>query len=85
MLARLQEELSRWTYSRARVAGGDAAGLGAGVPVVDRAVVLDAGVGALPRRLRHAPQQVPRVDPLDHLAGAAGQQVELLALLAPRA
>ena len=65
----------------AGVASGDAARLGVGVPVVDRAVVLDAWVGALPCGLGHAPQQLPRVDALDHLAGAAGQQVELLAFL----
>ena len=51
------------------------------MPVVDGAVVLDAGVGALPGGLRHTVHQLARVDPLDHLAGAPGQQVELLALL----
>src|SRR5437588_5854365 len=65
----------------ARIAGGYAARFGAGVPVVDRAVVLDAGVGALPRRLRHRPEQPSGVDALDDLAAAAGQQVELLAFV----
>src|SRR6185312_14674436 len=65
----------------ARVAGADPARLGTGVPVVDGAVVLDAGVGAVPGGLGHAAHQLARVDPLDYLAGAPGQQVELLAFL----
>src|SRR5690349_18437487 len=65
----------------ARVAGADPARLRAGVPVVDGAVVLDAGVGAVPGGLGHAAHQLARVDPLDYLAGAPGQQVELLAFL----
>ncbi len=59
----------------------DTAGLRAGVPVVDRAVVLDAGVGAVPGGLRHRAHQLARVDPFDHFAGQPGQQVELLAFL----
>ena len=44
---------------RAGVAGGDPARLRAGVPVVDRAVVLDARVGALPGGLGHLAEQRP--------------------------
>ena len=66
---------------RAGITCADASRFGIGVPVVDGAVVLDAGVGAVPGSLRHAAHQLARVDPLDHLAGAPGQQVELLAFL----
>src|SRR5690606_5010244 len=65
----------------ARVARGDAAGLRAGVPVVDGVVVLDAGVGALPRRLRHLAEQLPGVDRLHHRPVEPGAQVERPALL----
>src|SRR5690606_21909774 len=61
----------------AGVARGDAPGLGVGVPVVDRVVVLDAGVGALPRGLRHLPEQVLGPDGLHDLAGQPGAQPEL--------
>src|SRR5208283_4177697 len=66
---------------RAGVAGGDPAGLRAGVPVVDGAVVLDARVGAVPGRLGHRAQQPLGPDPADHLAGPAGQQVEVAVVL----
>ena len=52
----------------ARVGRGDPAGLGAGVPVVDRVVVLQARVGALPRGLRDRAEQLAGVDGLDHRA-----------------
>ena len=44
---------------RAGVAGGDAARLRVGVPVVDRVVVLDAGVGAVPGGLGDLAEQLP--------------------------
>ena len=43
------------------VRGGNRAGVRAGVPVVDRRVVLHARVGALPRRLRDVSHQLARV------------------------
>ena len=61
---------------RARVGRGDAAGLGVGVPVVDRAVVLDARVGALPRGLGDLAHELAGVDGLDDravLARGAGR------------
>ena len=63
----------------ARVGRGDLGRLRAGVPVVDRAVVLDARVGALPGRLRDAAEQLLRVDGVDDLAGLPGAQAELTA------
>ena len=69
-------------YSRARVGRGDPAGLRAGVPVVDRVVVLDAGVGALPRGLAPACRNsVFASTRLDDLAGRAREQAELAAAL----
>ena len=62
---------------RAGVARGDPAGLRAGVPVVDGAVVLDARVGAVPGRLGHLAQQPLGPDPGHNLAGTPGQQVEV--------
>ena len=41
----------------ARVAGRDPAGVGRGVPAVDGGIELDAGIGALPRRLGHLPEE----------------------------
>ena len=61
----MHDELSSCMYSRARVGRGDPAGLRVGVPVVDGVVVLDAGVGALPRRLGHLAEQLLGVDGLD--------------------
>ena len=66
---------------RARVGRGDPAGLGVGVPVVDRVVVLDARVGALPRGLGDLAHELTRVDGLDHRAVLARAKAELLALL----
>ena len=57
---------------RARVGRGDPAGLGVGVPVVDRVVVLQARVGARPGGLADLAEQVAGVDGLDDLAGARG-------------
>ena len=65
----------------ARVGRGDAAGLGVGVPVVDRVVVLDARISACPRRLAHRAEQRLGVDRLDDLTGLAAAQAELGALL----
>src|SRR5260221_1725348 len=65
----------------ARITRGDSSGFWAGVPVVYRAVVLNAGVGAIPGCLRHFPEQGLRVDGLHYLAGPPGGQVEGAALL----
>ncbi len=59
----------------------DAAGLRAGVPVVDGGVVLDSGVGAGPGGLGHLAEQLLRVDGLDDLAGHPGAQAEFGAVL----
>ena len=66
---------------RARVGRGDPAGLGVGVPVVDRVVVLQARVGALPRGLGDLAEQLAGVDGLDDLAGLAAAQAEVGAVL----
>src|SRR5690606_33986405 len=66
---------------RARVRRGDPTGLRARVPVVDRVVVLQTGVGAFPRRPRHLLEQLTGVDLFDDLAGGAGPQAELAARL----
>ena len=66
---------------RARVGRGDPAGLGVGVPVVDRVVVLDARVGALPRGLGDLAEQLTGVDGLDDPAVVAGLEAERLAVL----
>ena len=66
---------------RARVGRVDPPGLGVGVPVVDRVVVLDARVGALPRGLGDLAEQRLGVDGLDHRAVDAGAQTELGAVL----
>ncbi len=77
MLARLHDELSRWTYSLHGLLAVIRPDSGAGVPVVDGAVVLDAGIGAGPGRLGHLAEQVPGVHRLDGLPGQPGRQVEL--------
>src|SRR5680860_913411 len=61
----------------ARIRRGDAACFGGGVPVVDRTVVLDAGVGARPRGLGDVVPEALGVDGLDDLAAGAGTQAEL--------
>ena len=66
---------------RARVRRGDPPRLRVGVPVVDRVVVLQARVGALPRGRADLAEQLAGVDALDDLAGAAGPQAEGGALL----
>ncbi len=48
----------------ARIAGVDAAAVRAGVPVVDRRVVLHAGIAAVPRTVGHA---------VEHVAGLVGR------------
>src|SRR5260221_4862812 len=65
----------------ARITRGDSSGFWAGVQVVYRAVVLNAGVGAIPGFLRHFPEEGLRVDGLHYLAGPPGGQVEGAALL----
>ena len=65
----------------ARVGGGDPAGLRVGVPVVDRVVVLDTRVGALPGGGGQLAPQLLGVDGLEHLAVAPGAQAEAGALL----
>src|SRR5262249_29767829 len=64
----------------ARVAGRDAAGFRAGVPVVNGVVVLDSGVGTFPGGLRHLAEQALRVDGLDGLAGHSGREAEAAAV-----
>src|ERR1700733_15571518 len=54
----------------ARITSRDPPGFRAGVPVIDRAVVLNARVGALPGRLGHLAEQRLRVDGLHDLAAA---------------
>src|SRR4029453_15078667 len=66
---------------RARVRRVDPPGLGVGVPVVDRGVVLDARVGALPGGLGDLAEQGLRVDRVDDRAVDAGPQPELRAVL----
>ena len=46
---------------------GDTPGFGVSVPVVDRVVVLDTRVGALPRRFGNLAEQILRVDSVEHL------------------
>ena len=53
----------------------------AGVPLVDRRVVLHARVGALPRGLRDLAHQVASADRLDRLAGRDGLELPVLVLL----
>src|SRR5580692_1203653 len=65
----------------ARITSRDPSGFRAGVPVVDRAVVLNARVGAFPRRLRHLPEQLLRLNGLHHLAATPGGEAERAALL----
>ena len=78
MLARLHAELSRCMYSRARVAGVDAAGVRRRVPPVDRRVELHAGVGALPRRLGDLAHELARLHRLDGVAGGDGLEVPVV-------
>ncbi len=59
----------------------DAAAGGAGVPVVDRRVVLDAGIAADPGRLRHLAEEVARPDGLDRLAAQHGARLPRAVLL----
>ena len=66
---------------RARVGRRDAARLGVGVPRVDRVVVLDARVGALPRGLGDLAEELTGVDGVDDGAVAARAQAELRAVL----
>src|SRR3984885_9917146 len=64
-----------------RITSRDPSGFRASVPVVDRAVVLNARVGAVPGSLRHLPEQLLRLDGLHHLAAAAGGKAERAAVL----
>ncbi|CAB4947429.1 unannotated protein [freshwater metagenome] len=66
---------------RARVGRGDASGLGVGVPVIDGVVVLDAGIGALPRGLADLLEQSAGIDGLDDLVRGTGTEAELTAIL----
>ena len=65
---------------RARVGRGDAPRLGVGVPVVDRVVVLQSGIGALPGSLRDLVEQFAGVHLFDDLAGHPRTQPELAAV-----
>src|SRR5581483_2188906 len=64
----------------ARVGRVDASRVRERVPAVDRRVVLDARIGALPRRRRDLPQQVARVDRRQDGAVGARGEVELAPL-----
>ena len=75
--ARLQRRVVEVHVLAARVGRGDAAGLRRGVPVVDRAVVLDAGVGAGPGGLGDVFPQLLGVDGLDDLVVRTGAEPEL--------
>jgi hypothetical protein len=59
----------------ARVGGVDPPARRAGVPLVDRRVVLHPGVGALPCRERDVPHQVARTRGLERLPGGDGLQL----------
>ncbi len=61
----------------ARVAGTDPAGVRAGVPVIDRVVVLDPRIRAVPRGDRDRMEQRPRPDSLDDPSIEPGPQVEV--------
>ncbi len=61
----------------ARVAGTDPAGVRAGVPVIDRVVVLDPRIRAVPRGVRDRMEQRPRRDGLDDPSVDPGPQVEV--------
>src|SRR5205823_10263629 len=71
----------------ARVAGDagvrrvDPTALRAGVPLVDRVVVLHAGVGAAPRRVGDLVPEVARLERLRDLAGRAVGERPLAVLL----
>src|SRR5215831_11996302 len=56
-------------------------GFRAGVPVVDRVVVLNSWVRAFPGGFGHLPEQALRVHGLEGLAGQPGRQAEGAALL----
>ena len=74
--ARLHDELSRCRYSEHGLDAVIRPVSGRGVPVVDRVVVLQARVGALPRGLRDRAEQLAGVDRLDHRAVEPARQVE---------
>src|ERR1700684_3513823 len=65
----------------ARITSRNPSGFRAGVPVVDRAVVLNPRVGAVPGRLRHLPEQFRGSHGLPALAGLPGGQAERAVLL----
>ncbi|CAB4816879.1 unannotated protein [freshwater metagenome] len=62
---------------RARVRTIDAAGIGRGVPVVDRGVELHAGIGAFPSGLRNLTHKVTGTDGLDDFATVHGTQMPI--------
>ena len=79
--ARLQAELSRCMYSLARVRAVDPTRRRAGVPLVDRRVVLHARVGTLPGRLGDLAHELTGADGSDRLAAGDGLQLPVLVLL----
>ena len=60
-----------------RITSLDPARVWSGVPLVDRRVVLDAGVGALPRRGRDLSEQFTGGHGLEHLAGGDGLELPI--------
>ena len=79
--ARLHAELSRCMYSEHGLDALMRPDRRARVPLVDRGVVLHAGVGALPRGLRDLAHQLAGAHRLDRLAGRDGLQLPVLVLL----
>ena len=65
---------------RARVGRSDGSALGAGVPVVDSGVELDAGIGGRPCRMANLVPQIARLEGFRRLVGEAGGQVPVLVL-----
>ena len=65
----------------ARVGGVDAARLWVGMPIIDRVVVLDPGIGARPGSFSHGAKELFGVDRLNHRPISAGGQTKWLVVL----
>ena len=84
--ARLQAESSTCIYSEHGLDALIRPDYRARVPLVDRRVVLDARVGALPGGLGDLAHELARGDRVaDRLAGRAGDEVPVLVRSRPRA
>ena len=68
---------------RAGIAGVDAAGFGAGVPLVDGGVVLHARIGALPGGVGDLLPEIAGLDRLGDLAVGAADQIPVAVVLRP--